>query len=372
LGSPNHWRVAKEPLKMSTKQSISLGLAAAMSALILSPVLAVSNPGPAYKAPLNNYGQPDLEGTWTNATLTVLERPKEYGTRLVMTPEEVKKVEGDDAKIYAADAAPRDPKFKTTDLPHECGKGFSGAGCGYNFAWIDPGNNVMRVNGEPRTSFITDPVDGRLPPTKPGVVAENRYLHYGENPENQTLAERCLSSFGYSAGPVMLPLLYNNNYEIAQSKDTVAIVVEMVHDVRIIRIGGKHRTDGGRPWMGDSIGWYEGATLVVETTNFPEATALRGAWKELKVTERFTRVAPHRILYKFKVEDPSVWDRPWSGEYEFSPSKGRIFEYACHEGNYALSGILAGRRADEVAAENAKAAGKTAEVPAVQSVGKKQ
>jgi hypothetical protein len=360
---------------MSTKQLIALVISAAMAALTMSPAFAEPNPTPGiYKPPLNNYGQPDLEGTWTNATLTVLERPKEYGARLIMTPEEVQKVEGDDAKMYAADAAPRDPKFKTTDLPHECGKGFSGAGCGYNFAWIDPGNNVMRVDGKPRTSFITDPADGRLPPTKPGVVVENPYLHYGENPENQTLAERCLSSFGNSAGPVMLPLLYNNNYEIAQSKDTVAIVVEMVHDVRIIRIGGKHRTDGGRPWMGDSIGWYEGATLVVETTNFPEATALHGAWKELKVTERFTRVAPHRILYKFKVEDATVWDRPWSGEYEFSPSKGRIFEYACHEGNYALAGILAGIRADESAAERAKATGlnKTAEVPAVQSVGKKQ
>ena len=142
----------------------------------------------------------------------------------------------------------------------------------------------------------------------------------------------------------------------------------------IVRIGGKHRTDGGRPWMGDSIGWYDGSTLVVETTNFPQATALHGAWKELKVTERFTRVAPHRVLYTFKVEDPSVWDRPWSGEYEFSPSKGRIFEYACHEGNYALSGILAGMRAGESAAEKAKAAGsnQTAEGPAAPALGKKQ
>jgi len=191
------------------------------------------------------------------------------------------------------------------------------------------------------------------------VTVPNMYMraHYGENPENQTLAERCLTSFGYSAGPVMLPLLYNNNYEIAQSKDTVAIVVEMVHDVRMIHIGAKHRTDGARPWMGDSIGWYEGPTLVVETTNFPEATALRGAWKELKVTERFTRVGAHRILYQFKAEDPTVWDRPWSGEYEFNASKGRIFEYACHEGNYALEGILSGARADEAAAaEKAKAA----------------
>jgi hypothetical protein len=363
---------------MSTNKLTALLAGAAISALsITAAPAATTSAAGAYKAPLNAYGQPDLEGTWTNSTLTVLERPKEYGTRKVMTPEEVKKIEGEDAKMYAADAAPRDPKVKTTDLPHDCGKGFSGAGCGYNAAWIDPGTTIMRVNGEPRTSFITDPPDGRLPPTKPGVVVPGpyNYPHYGENPENQTLAERCLTSFGYSAGPVMLPLLYNNNYEIAQSKDTVAIVVEMVHDVRIVHIGGKHRTDGERPWMGDSIGWYEGQTLVVETTNFPEATALRGGWKQLKVTERFTRVAPNRILYQFTAEDPSIWERPWSGEYEFTPSKGRIFEYACHEGNYALEGILSGMRADEAAAaEKAKsaAANKTAEIPAAPAGTKKQ
>ncbi|HXC21464.1 MAG TPA: hypothetical protein VNV13_08290, partial [Steroidobacteraceae bacterium] len=297
---------------MNAKRFTALLAAAAIAALAAPAVFADTTAlaAGAYKAPMNAYGQPDLEGTWTNATLTALERPKEYGTRKAMTPDEVKKIEGGAAQLFAADAAPRDPKVKTTDLPHDCGLGFSGAGCGYNAAWIDPGSTVMRVNGEPRTSFITDPPDGRLPPYKPGVTVPNMFMraHYGENPENQTLAERCLTSFGYSAGPVMLPLLYNNNYEIAQSKDTVAIVVEMVHDVRIIHIGGKHRTDGERPWMGDSIGWYEGPTLVVETTNFPQATALRGAWKELTVTERFTRVGPHRILYQFKVKDPTVWD----------------------------------------------------------------
>jgi hypothetical protein len=364
---------------MSTKKFTALMAGAVISALAVSaaPAGAASPPAGAYKAPLNAYGQPDLEGTWTNATLTVLERPKEYGDRKGMTDEEVKKVEGEDAKLVADGNAPTDPKVKTTDLPHDCGRGFSGAGCGYNSAWIDPGSTVMRVNGEPRSSFITDPADGRLPPYKAGVTAPGmeQYAHRGENPENMTLAERCLTSFGYSAGPVMLPLLYNNNYEIAQSKDTVAIVVEMVHDVRMIHIGAKHRTDGERPWMGDSIGWYEGPTLVVETTNFPRATALRGAWKDLKVTERFTRVGAHRVLYQFKVEDPSTWDRPWSGEYEFTSSKGRIFEYACHEGNYALEGILSGARADEAAAaEKAKAAAanKTAAAPAAPSGTKKQ
>jgi hypothetical protein len=345
---------------MNAKRFTVLLAGAAISALAAPAVFSAAGvPGSgAYKAPVNAYGQPDLEGTWTNATLTVLERPKEYGSRLSMTAEEVAKIEGSSAQLIAADNAPRDPKVKTTDLPHECGLGFSGAGCGYNAAWIDPGTTVMRVNGEPRSSFITDPANGRLPPYKSGVTAPGmeQYAHRGENPENMALSERCLTSFGYSAGPVMLPLLYNNNYEIAQTKDTVAIVVEMVHDVRMIQIGGKHRTDGLRPWMGDSIGWYEGPTLVVETTNFPRATALYGAWKELKVTERFTRVGPHRILYQFKVQDPTVWDTSWGGEYEFSASKGRVFEYACHEGNYALGDMLAGARADDAAAAAKKTA----------------
>jgi hypothetical protein len=347
---------------------ISAWLMAVTAAVATSALAVPAGVPPAYKAPTNSYGQPDLEGTWTNASLTEFERSKEFGNRKVLSDAEVKKIEGEDAKAVAEGNAPTDPNVKTTDLPHECGRGFSGAGCGYNVAWIDPGSTVMRVNGEPRSSFITEPENGRLPPLKAGVVLPPMYQHRGENPENMTLAERCLTSFGYSAGPIMLPLLYNNNYEIAQSKDTAAIVVEMVHDVRLIHIGAKHRTDGERPWMGDSIGWYEGPTLVVETTNFPEATALHGAWKDLKVTERFTRVGPHRMLYQFKAEDPSVWDKTVAGEYEFSSSKGRIFEYACHEGNYALEGILSGARADEAAAaEKAKAAAanKTAAVAPV-------
>jgi hypothetical protein len=323
---------------------------AAVATLIVPAAFAAPAPAPgAYRAPLNAYGQPDLEGTWTNASLTVLERPKEYGTHYYLSDEEIKKAEGAEAKLAADGNAPTDPKVKTTDLPHECGRGFSGAGCGYNYAWIDPGSTVMRVDGKGVSSFISTTADGRLPTVKPGVTVPGPYSypHYGENPENQTLAERCLTSFGYSAGPVMLPLLYNNNYEFVQSQDTVAIVVEMVHDVRMIHLNAQHRTDGFRPWMGDSIGHYEGNTLAVETTNFPEATSFHGAWKNLKVTERFTRVAPHRVLYQFTVDDPTVWDTTWGGQYEFTPSKGRIFEYACHEGNYALEGILAGMRADE-------------------------
>jgi hypothetical protein len=162
-------------------------------------------------------------------------------------------------------------------------------------------------------------------------------------------------SFGSSSGPIMQPQMYNSNYEFVLTKDSMAILVEMVHDVRVIRIGAKHRTDGVRPWMGDSIAHWEGNTLVAETTNFPRAQAFRGSWENLKVTEKFTRVGPNRILYQFTVEDPTLWDAPFGGEYEFGQAKGHVYEYACHEGNYALEGILAGAREEDRKAEAAAA-----------------
>ena len=178
-----------------------------------------------------------------------------------------------------------------------------------------------------------------------------------ESYEARSLGERCYIGFGRSAGPPMFPNgWYNNNYLIQQSPDAVAIVVEMVHDARVVRLNAKHRTDGVRPYMGDSIGWYEGDTLVVETTNIPQAQHFMGAWKDLKITEKFTRVGKNRLHYQFTVDDPGVWEKPWGGEYEFSPMQGIIYEYACHVGNYALPGILAGARAEEAkAAEAARA-----------------
>jgi hypothetical protein len=167
--------------------------------------------------------------------------------------------------------------------------------------------------------------------------------------------------FGRNAGPPMLPNgYYNNNYEIVQTPDHVVINVELIHDNRIVRLNSQHRTDGVRPWMGDSIGWYEGETLVVETTNIPERQQLAGSWKNLKVTEWFTRVSPTRLTYRFQVEDPDVWAAPWGGEYNFYPLKGIVYEYACHEGNYALPAILAGARRAEKLAADAKAAQPTA------------
>ena len=336
-------------------------LAAATLGLAIAPALAdpaaapPAKPAPAYNAPKNEYGQPDLQGVWTNATLTEFERPAEYGDRLTMTPQEVAKAEGDNAKAVADGNAPTDPKLKVTDLPYNCGRGFTGVDCGYNAGWVDPGTTVMRVAGEPRTSLITRPANGRTPPLLPAARQRLQALYaqfrgayqHADNPETRALGERCLLSFGNSAGPVMLPLLYNNNYQIVQTKGEVAILVEMVHDVRIVRLGGTHLPASLRPWMGDSIGHYEGPTLVVETTNFPPQQNFHGSSENLKVTERFTRVAPGRILYQFTVEDPTVWAEPWGGEYEFGATKGPIYEYACHEGNYALKDILAGARAQE-------------------------
>jgi hypothetical protein len=174
-----------------------------------------------------------------------------------------------------------------------------------------------------------------------------------DNPENRSLGERCILSFGSSAGPPMLPLLYNNNYQIVQTRDDVAIEVEMVHDVRHIRLASDHVPANMKLWMGDSVGHYEGDTLVVETTNMRPEQNFRGASVGSKIVERFTRVGPNQIKYSFTVDDPQIYTAPYIGEVALNATKGPIYEYACHEGNYALPGILAGARAEENEARNA-------------------
>jgi hypothetical protein len=366
---PTNW---EEEHAMTSRKAVSLLAGAALAVLSLSSAAiaqqSLVRPGVTgvptaadqknYKVPHNVFGQPDLEGVWTNATVTPLERDNaKFGDRLVMTPQELAARENEEKAYIAEGDKPTDPNLKVTDLPVNCGRGFSGTNCGYNRGWTDPGETVMRVKGEPRTSFITSTPNGRMPAVKAGVRPPQRGgggagFNVNDNPETKTLAERCLTSFGNSAGPVMLPLLYNNNYQIAQNRDTVAIWVEMVHDVRQIDLRRTaHLPSNIRPWFGDSIGHYEGDTLVVETTNYPRQNAFRGAWEDLKVTERFTRVAKDRVLYQFKVEAPSVWDTAWGGEYEFGTSKGLVYEYACAEGNYALEDMLAGARAEDAVAQ---------------------
>lgn len=310
---------------------------------------------PKFKVARNAFGQPDITGTWTNATTTPFERPAEFKDQKELTDEQVARVEGRAVSYRQAGMKPTDPNAgaptdKNTDL-------------GYNRGWTDPGTSVMRVAGKPRSSMITTTKDGRVPPRRPGAppfrprVVESDESSSGagqsDHPETRGITERCIH-FPSSAGPVMRPVLYNNNFHIQQGRDSVAIWVEMIHDVKIIRIGGKHRNDGVREWLGDSIGRYEGDTLVVETKDYHPMQTFFGASDKLKVTERFTPVAKDRLLYQFTVEDPVVWEEAWGGEYEFYTSPG-IYEYACHEGNIGLEGILAGAREDERrAAEAAK------------------
>jgi hypothetical protein len=338
-----------------------------------------TKPYPAYTAPRLKIGQPDLQGVWSNASLTPQGRPASLKDKKAYTEEEV-------AKMEAAVVAEVEEGNKKTDpnagaeLKQEANirpefAAAGGAVGGYNRGWLDPGNSVMRVNGEPRTGLYTTP-NGQPPARKQGAVSATPQVPsfvslLGPSPvarggsfdnmESRGAGERCIVSFGRNGGPPMFANgFYNNNYQITQSPNAIAISVEMNHDTRIIRLNSKHRNDDVRPYFGDSIGWWEGDTLVVETTNIPQSQAMQPgtSWKNLKVTEKFKRVADDRLYYSFALEDPDTWDAPWGGEYEFHPLEvQRLYEYACHEGNYALHGIMSGARVQEKnAAEKAAAA----------------
>lgn len=307
---------------------------------------------PQWRAPRTAGGHPDLQGMWTSATITPLERPEEYGGRRALTVEEAARLEHAEASLVSNSAKPTDLQKQ---LPGDC-KDF-GRGCGYNNFWLDRGSQVVAIEGEKRTSLLIDPPDGKIPPLtaerQKSMAARPRQNFDG--PEARPLGERCLLAFGSSSGPPMLPVLYNNHYQIVQSKDSVMILVEMVHDARVVRLGGTHVASNVRKWMGDSVGHWEGETLVVETTNFTDHESFRGATRDARVIERFTRVGPDKIHYRFTVEDPQAFTRSFTGELPFYRTNDPIYEYACHEGNYALRGILAGAREQERVATDAAA-----------------
>jgi hypothetical protein len=328
-------------------------LAAAIATPIAGAAIAQTSPAAVakgYKAPRNAFGQPDLSGVWSNATITRLERDPKCGERLVLTPDEAKTIEGASDQRNARLRANTDTSIKDPDKLPECQSGAQGAACGYNAFWTDPGTRLIRIGGEARTSILTAPANGRLP-NRPGAAAARARAQLGgnfDNPENRALGERCIVGFGGTSGPPMLPVLYNNHYQIQQTKDAVVIVVEMVHDARIVRLADpRHPPADVRTWMGDSIGHWEGDTLVVETTNLRREEGLRGPTDNMKTIERFTRVSPQQILYQFEVVDPSAFSAPVKGEEALNFTKDKIYEYACHEGNYAMTGILGGARQAE-------------------------
>jgi len=307
----------------------------AFSLFVMSDAAAQAVKTEAYVAPRNGIGQPDLTGLWTNATATGLERPARYGERLVIPAEEAGRPGG------------------------------------------DPGASAMNVNGELRSSFLVEPKDGQLPALTPEAVATrearraalgSRGPGYarGDNPESLTPAERCLKDFGSSSGPPMMPVGYNNTYEIVQTPGHVMILVEMIHDVRIIPLTrDRSRSTAIRQWMGDSIGWYDGDTLVVETTNFRPGQGFRGMPDDAKLVERFKRVNDKQILYSFEVNEPRAFTAPMKAEIAMNATDGPLYEYACHEANYSMANILSGNRAmdEKNAAAMAEAAKKRAKAP---------
>jgi hypothetical protein len=288
-------------------------------------------------------GQPDLSGYWTNITLTPLERPANLAGKAFFTPEE--------AEAYAKEVVDRNNVDRRTAAGTEAD--VAGA---YNNFWYDRGTKVVPTL---RTSLIVDPSDGRIPALTPEAQkrqmdkrAESRGHAY-DGPENRALSERCL--VWATAGPPMLPSFYNNNYQIVQGPGTVMVLVEMIHDARMIPTDGSaHPPSNVKFWLGDPRGHWEGNTLVVESTNFSEKADFHGSDTNLRLTEKFTRTGPDSLLYEFTVNDPTAFTKPWSGQVPMRRTEGPILEYACHEGNYAMSGMLAGARAEEKAAAGGK------------------
>jgi hypothetical protein len=350
---------AKLPFHMS---GLCLGAALALVTLGLLPASGSAQSRAAGASdgeiPRTAFGHPDLQGNWSNATLTPLVR--RAGQPAVLSAAEVERIESGAAD--AVNDAINEPSDPDRGLPPGGSNPVcidSGTTC-YNEVYRDPGERVVVVNREARSSILSHP-DGRVPPLTPAareLVTEmrTRYSQFDQydHPEIRPPAERCIVSFGSNAGPPMLPnYWYNNNYTIVQSPDAIMIMTEMVHDVRIIRLGEPQPLpDHMTPYFGDSWGHWEGNTLVVETKNINPENAFRGVpfSPEGKVIERLTRVDDDTILYEFTIDDPERYEEAWGGQLPFNRLNDLVYEYSCHEGNYALEGVLRGARFSEAEA----------------------
>ena len=349
-----------------------IALAAIGAVLVALPTAASAQSGD-WVLPRLADGTPNLQGNWSNATMTPIQRPP--GLELILTPEQVAALEEGrqdfiEESRQDSDAdreAPPVGGAPTGNARFDAGGG--GVGQPYNYFFVDAGDAVAFYDGQPRSSLVVEPVDGRRPPLAEegrrraeARRAFNAQFGSYDNPENRPLAERCIMSFGSNGGPPMLPnYWYNNNYTIVQTPDHVMIMTEQVHDVRIIRMGEpKALPTHMRPWMGDSWGRWEGDTLVIETTNIHPnqrmlSISLGGEFypsEEIVVTERLTRVSETKIHYEFLIEDPIVLSAPVRGEVPFNRLDGLVYEYACHEGNYSMENVLRGARSQEANERN--------------------
>lgn len=315
---------------------------------IISPLALAQSTD--YNPPQLSFGAPDLQGVWSYETRTGLQRPDHY-----------EELEIDEASMLST-LEPTDQilddyqNFGTNRRDDDTNVG------GYDPIYFSIGESLARIDGKYRTSIIVDPANGKIP-FKEQASATRRQLASAvyefpqgrgrsDGPEGRALSDRCLKAF--SSSTPFLSSVYNNNMQIVQSPDHVVLVVEMVHDARIVRIDQEHRDMPYNKWLGDSVGYYDGDTLVVITKNFNQWEIVNGFGispsVNTVVTERFRRVADDEVLYSFTIDDPDLYTQPWSGEMPMRPSEG-MYEYSCHEGNHALPGILAGARRLEMDAE---------------------
>ena len=309
---------------------------------------------PQYEPPRMPDGTPSFAGVWSKASLTVLERTPQFAD-LIIAPAVARAIENGQAAAMEASRGPTDPDAPAPEAGQNVG--------GYNTFWMDPGDRIGIVDGEYRSSWIVDPTDGQVPYSDAGQAAMRAAMgrRSFDDPEVRSAGERCTVGFGSTGGPPMLNVLYNNHVQFYQTENVVSILVEMNHNARMVRLNESHRSPEMRQWLGDSVGHWEGDTLVVETTNFHPGNLVRGAIRhrlymqeDTVVEERFTRVADDVIFYEFTVTDPDIYDQPWRGEMPLWAAEGPIYEYACHEGNYSLPGILAGARREEALAREAE------------------
>lgn len=317
--------------------SVSKAICAGIALTLTSSVLAQT-----YTPPRTEFGVPDVQGVWNYANRTSLERPASYDgeleideatmlVKMVSTPDYIAALEASGAEAPG---------------PENVG--------GYNGFWITPGDALAQMNGKFRTSIIVEPADGRIPWKEVGQAVRRSQqgtlpmgLAESDGPEGRTLSDRCLVSFASTAP--FLSSLYNNHVQIVQSPTHVVLVAEMVHNARVVRIDQDFRDLPFEQWLGDSIGYYEGDTLVVQTRNFNpwQVNKERLMSENLTLTERFTRVADDKLHYGFTIDDPELYTQPWSGELPMYTGED-LYEYACHEGNYAMPAILAGARRHEM------------------------
>ncbi len=329
---------------MSTRISPSL-----LGLCVVTAAAALLSPASAQQRmmPRTADGHANLQGNWSNATITPFQRAEGQGP--LFSSSDVARLEGRAEATVRSGAEPSDPNRAPPKVGGSIGS--------YNNVWFERGKRVAVVNGEFRSSLLTTPRDGRRPPLTPAAeqrrqerIEFGRQFGSADNPENRSLTDRCLM-FASNVGPPMIPnSAYNNNNTIVQTADYVMIHAEVVHDSRIIRLGTPSPLPAHiRPWMGDSWGRWEGDALVVETTNINPAHTFRGIppSEHLKVVERFTRVDDETLLYEFTIDDPVTYTQPWGGEIPGNRLDDLLYEYACHEGNYALANILSGARYEE-------------------------